>query len=210
MSKLSWSHCKLGIALAALLVRPGAIVHADSLWTDQARGVISDQKASAIGDIVTILVQENNSASKDQSTKTARKSNVDASISTFLYGGGVNKLLTKGGQLPALKFGGSSDFDGGGTINNSETITARIAVRVIDVLPNGTMIVEGTRKTSFSGETQDAILRGVIRVADIQSNNSVYSYNVADATIKYVSNGAVSSVQKKRWITKVWDKVAPF
>ncbi len=89
-------------------------------------------------------------------------------------------------------------------------ITARIAVRIIDVLPNNTLVIEGTRKVSFSGETQDAVLRGLVRVDDVMANNTIYSYNIAEATIKYVSSGTISDNQKKGWFTKVWEKVTPF
>ena len=200
--------------LCALLVFGAAVqplsLSAQSLWSADSRSLFADKRGTKVGDILTIVIQENNSATKDQSTKTARKSSVDASISSFLYGPEAMKFLTKGGKYPSMNFGASSDFNGGGQIANSEKITARIAVRIIDVLPNRNLIVEGSRKTAFSGETQDAILRGVVREDDVQANNTVFSYNLADATIKYVSSGAVSNVQKKGWFTSIWDKVAPF
>jgi flagellar L-ring protein precursor FlgH len=127
-----------------------------------------------------------------------------------LYSPAASGLLTKNGQMPAMKMSGKNDFSGGGQINNSEKITARFAVKVVDVLPNGNLVVEGTRQTSFAGETQDAVLRGVVRSEDVQSNNNVYSFNVADATIRYASHGSVTDAQRKGWFTKVWDKLSPF
>jgi flagellar L-ring protein precursor FlgH len=189
----------------------GWAAQAQSLWKETASvSMVSDRRAHAVGDILTILVQESNTASKDNSTKTGKSSGLDASISSFLFSPSASGLLTKGGQLPAIKLSGKHDFDGGGKINNSEKITARIAVRVADVLPNGNMVIEGTRQTAFAGEIQDAVLRGVVRGEDILANNTVYSYNVADATIKYVSEGTVSNSQKKGWFTRVWEKVTPF
>lgn len=196
------------VVLLGLFPMPG---QADSLWTEGvSRSMFADKRAHAVGDLITILVQESNVASKENSTKTAKKSGIDASVSSFLYSPTASSLLTKNSKLPALKFDAKSDFDGGGQINNSEKITARIAVRVIDVLPNGQMVVEGRRQTSFAGETQDAVLRGNVRPEDIMPNNTVYSYNVADATIKYVSKGSVSDTQKKGWFTRIWDKITPF
>ena len=118
--------------------------------------------------------------------------------------------MTKKGQLPALKTAAAQSFDGGGQIANSEKITARIAVRIIDTLPNGNLVIEGTRKVSFSGETQDAVLRGVVRTEDVMANNTIYSYNIAEATIKYVSSGTITDNQRKGWFTKIWEKVTPF
>jgi flagellar L-ring protein precursor FlgH len=184
---------------------------ADSLWKeDVARPIVADKRAVSIGDILTIVVQETTTTAKDQNTKTSKSSGVDASISSFLYPPSASGLLTKNGKLPAMKFDAKSDFNGGGAINNSEKIVARIAVRVIDVLPNRNLIIEGTKETAFSGEQQTAILRGTVRPEDIAANNTVFSYNIADATIKFVSKGAITDTQNKGWFTKIWDKLTPF
>src|SRR3954454_8734210 len=120
--------------------------NADSLWNDHAsRSLVGDKRAVAVGDILNIVVQENNSASKDNKTKTSKQTAVDASISSFLYSPAASSLLTKKGQLPALKFDAKNSFDGGGSINNSEKILARISVQVVDVLPNRNLVVEGKR-----------------------------------------------------------------
>ncbi len=198
------------LSLFALSFQPSNL-HADSLWREgRARSMVGDKRAAAVGDILNIVVQENSSAGKNNQTKTAKKSSIDASIDTFLYSPGASKFLTKGGQLPAMKLNGNQSFDGGGTINNSETIVARVAVQVIDVLPNQNLIIEGRRRTSFAGETQDVILRGVVRPSDITANNTVFSYNVADATIKFLSKGNLTDSQRKGWFTRIWEKFSPF
>lgn len=196
------------LILSALVNVPA---FADSLWKDDvARPIVADKRAVSVGDILTIVVQENTTTAKDQNTKTSKSTGVDASISSFLYAPAASGLLTKKGQLPAMKFDAKSDFNGGGAINNSEKIVARLAVRVIDVLPNRNLIIEGSRETAFSGEQQTAILRGTVRPEDIAANNTVFSYNIADATIKFVSKGAISDTQRKGWFTRVWDKLTPF
>jgi len=187
------------------------LLSADSLWREEgSRTMFADSRAVRLGDILTIVVQENTSTSKDNNTQTSKKTALDASIATFLYSPAASGLLTKGGQMPAIKYNSKNDFDGGGKINNSEKIVARIAVTVIDRLPNRNLLVQGTRRTAFSGETQDVVLRGVVRSEDIAANNTVFSYNVADATISFVSKGAVTSAQRKGWFTRIWDKVSPF
>ena len=197
--------------LAFLILNSPTPLPAQSLWkTDSSKAIIADKRAGAVGDLLTILVQENNTASKDNSTSTAKKSSIDASIAKFLYSPAGSSLLTKNGQFPALNLTSSQDFDGGGKISNSEKITAKITVRVMDVLPNGNLVLEGRRSTSFAGETQEAVLRGVVRVEDIAPNNTLYSYNIADATIKYVSTGTITDNQRKGWFTRVWEKVTPF
>ena len=194
----------------SFLIFPTMLV-ADSLWRDDAsKPMYADKRAVGIGDILTIIVQESTTTSKDNNTKTSKQSGMDASISSFLYSPAASGLLTKGGQMPALKYSSKNDFTGGGAINNSEKLLGRIAVRVVDVLPNRNLVIEGSRETAFSGEQQTIVLRGVVRPEDVAANNTLYSYNVADATIRFVSKGALSDSQKKGWFNKIFDKLSPF
>jgi flagellar L-ring protein FlgH len=185
---------------------------AESLWKEDAAPIsmFADKKAHRVGDIVTVVIMENNGTSRNNNTSTSRTSGIDSSISSFLYPASVSGLLTKGGQLPAMSISGKNTFNGGGQIANQETINAQIAVKGIDVLPNGNLVVEGRRQTAFSGEKQEAVLRGTVRVDDVSATNTVYSYNIADASIQYISHGALTDSQNKGWFTKVWDKVSPF
>src|SRR5579871_6913192 len=114
-----------------LLLAHACNVAADSLWKDSSAhpiSMFSDKKAHAIGDTLTVIIQENNGATRNNSTSTAKKVSQDASISSFLYGPGASGLLMKGGQYPALKYGNANTFDGSVTIANSETINAQLAV----------------------------------------------------------------------------------
>lgn len=207
MKKPSLLLCKITLAL----VVAAPLTPAQSIWHEgMATSMFADKRAMNVGDILSILVQESNTANRQNNTKTSKSSSIDASLQAFLYSPAASGLLTKKGQLPALKTTAAQNFDGGGQINNSEKITARIAVRIIDVLPNKTLVIEGTRKVSFSGETQDAVLRGVVRSEDVMANNTIYSYNIAEATIKYVSSGTITDNQRKGWFTRVWEKVTPF
>jgi flagellar L-ring protein FlgH len=184
---------------------------AQSLWTDDAaRSMFSDNRAHAVGDILTIMVQENTASTIQNNTRTSKSASVDAAINSFLYSPGASGLLTHNGKLPALNLGAKQSFDGGGQINNAERITTRIAVRVVDTLPNGNLIIEGRRQTKISGETTDAILRGVVRSEDITAHNTIFSYHIADASIHYLSKGTVSDSQRKGWFLRIWDKITPF
>ena len=206
-----WQWFSKTLLMAGMLGAFGGEAAAQSLWKkESSRSMVADKRATSVGDILTILVQENNTASKDQNTTTSKKTGIDAAIQTFLYSPDASKLLTHNGKMPALQLNASQDFQGGGKISNAERVTARIAVRVIDVLPNNTLVIEGTKQIAFSGETQDAVLRGVVRSEDVAANNTVFSYNVADATIKYISKGTVTDNQRKGWFTKIWEKVTPF
>lgn len=211
MIKLSSSLYNLVALLFLLASLPMANVSAGSLWQDgNSRSMFADKKAHAVGDILTIIIQENNGATRQNNTTTSKKASADASIANFFYSPGASGLLTKNGTLPALKYNSDTEFAGGGQINNQETITAQMAVRVVDVLPNGNLVIEGRLHTAFSGEKQDAIVRGVARPDDIASNNTLFSFNIADATIQFISKGTITDNQRKGWFTKVWDKLSPF
>ena len=127
-----------------------------------------------------------------------------------MYSPAASTLLTQKGQLPSMKFDSSHSFDGGGTINNNEQIVANVPVRVVDVLPNRNLVVEGTRHTSFANEQQDIVLRGVVRPEDISPTNTVYSCSVADATVKIINKGTVTESQRKGWFMQLWEKLTPF
>jgi flagellar L-ring protein precursor FlgH len=196
-------------ALALALLAPA--LRAQSLWKDdRSRSMFADKRALAVGDILTVLVQENTTTAKDNKTSTARESGMDAGLSAFFYSPNASPLLTRRGQLPTLKWNSKNQFTGGGSVANSEQITARVAVQVIEVLPNGNLIIEGRRETVIGRENQTMILRGIVRPDDVLANNTVYSYNIADAKIEIVGKGTLTDAQRKGWFSRIWDKVNPF
>jgi flagellar L-ring protein FlgH len=193
------------VMLAAVILPRAALPQ--SLWhDDSSKSMFADKRATSVGDIITIVVSESSSATKDNKTKTEKKSGLTAAISQFIYPG----YLEHNGSMPAMGYNSDMTHDGSGNINNSETVVAKIAVRIVDVLPNRNFIVEGKRETAFSGEHQTIVLRGVVRSDDVSSENTVFSFNVADATIQIIGKGAVSDIQNKGWFTRIWDKLNPF
>ena len=197
--------------VAALALIAPANTFAQSLWHDEvSRPMFADKRATGVGDIITIVVSETSSASKNNETKTEKNSSLSAAIASFLYSPSASGLLTKKGKLPAIQYNSDIKHDGAGSINNTETVVAKIAVRIVDVLPNRNLVVEGRRETAFSGEKQQIVLRGTVRQDDVALDNTVFSYNVADATIQIIGKGTVSDTQRKGWFTRIWDKLTPF
>jgi flagellar L-ring protein FlgH len=199
--------------LAAVLCLAPAALQADSLWTAPGapeRSMFSDKKASRAGDIVTVVVSETAATSSSQSKKSNKESSIDAGISQFLFPPAVSALGTHKGALPATKLSGASDFNAGGQVANSQSLTARAAVLVTDVMPNGNLVIEGVRVVSFSGETQYVVLHGLVRPDDVTSANTVASSNIADVRIEFISEGSLTDAQKKGWLTKLYDKLRPY
>jgi flagellar L-ring protein precursor FlgH len=195
------------IALFALPLCFQTAARAQSLWHDDvSRPMFADKRATGVGDILTIIVQETSSANKNNETKTEKNSSWTAAITSFLFPGwGAVK-----GSMPAVSYNSDLKHDGSGAINNSETIVAQVAVKVMDVLPNHNLVIEGKRETSFAGERQTIVLHGVVRAEDVTAANTVLSYNVADATIQITGKGSVTDATKKGWFTRILDKVNPF
>lgn len=199
------------LALAVVFCAAGVLnLAADSLVNPTTKSLFADKKGVAIGDIINIVVQESTSSSKDNSTKTSKKSDLDAKLEALFYSPAASGMLTKNGQLPALKFGSTSSFDGGGSINNTEKITARVAVQVMDVLPNDVLLIEGRKQTKINGESSDVVLRGMVRAQDVTAANTVFSFQVANAEIQIADKGLLRDNQRPGWFKRVWDKITPF
>jgi flagellar L-ring protein precursor FlgH len=187
--------------LAALSAR------ADSLWplAGAQRSMYADKKAGTTGDILTIVVAESAVATNSQTKTTDRSASVEDALSKFIYTG----LGSHKGEMPGISLSGKTSYSGGGAVNNAQSLTARAAVLVSDVLPNGNLVIEGVRIVTFSGETQYVVLHGVVRAYDIASDNTILSTNIADARVEFYSEGQLSDAQKRGWLTKVYEKLRP-
>jgi flagellar L-ring protein precursor FlgH len=214
MKNLSGSAIKPSLLLAGLMLAGTA--GADSLWKPGvSRNQVTDKTASAVGDLVTVVVFEKNEISKSSKSETKKESADDAKIESFLFGTAAgttsgSQALKHKGAYPAMKFSLSNSFKGEGSVANSDNISATFTVRVIDVLPNGNMIIEGMRRTAYVGETQDVILRGTVRGLDISGQNKVNSNQIADLSLRYLNSGEITDGQRKGWFKRFWDSVSPF
>jgi len=197
--------------LGFLLLAAGA--RGDSLWTNSPQGernLTADRKAARTGDILTIVVLESATANTTQQRTDSRTSTLQDAVGQFLFSAAASKLGTHNGELPAINLSGKSSFSGGGTVDNSQSLSARAAVLVSDVLPNGNLVIEGARMVKFSGETQYVVLHGIIRPDDIATDNTILSTNIADARVEFYSEGSLSDMQKRGWLSKLYEKLRPF
>ena len=198
-----------------LILLPVALTSlaASSLWNapgSSGQGLVADVKAGRVGDILTIVIAESAAQTSTQSKSTNTKGSVDASVSQFIFPPSASQFGTHNGALPATRFGGGSTYAGGGQVSNAQSLNARAAVIVTDVLPNGNLIIAGARRVTFSGETQHVILRGIVRAADVSSANTILSSNIADAHLEFISEGDLSDAQKRGWMTRIYEFLRPF
>ena len=193
------------------LKRPTPSYTNGSIWQASSVGLTEDGKARRVGDIVTIVITETASASKEAKTATGRSSEISAGIPNFM-GLEQSKLITSNfADLSKLmNASASSSFDGSGSTSRKETLTATITAKVIEVLPNTNLRIEGRRNVKVNSEDQIVTVQGVIRQRDITSENTINSIYVADAQISYAGEGVISDRQKPGWLMNVVDKLWPF
>lgn len=208
-----------------------ANLFATSLWNNsRGASLFTDSKARNIGDIVTIVISETASFNKQGQTDTDKESKVLSSVTSFLFpkaeiltedntgatGIQTNKGYTgsRGGMhngvLPHLEWKATKEFGGGGSIKNQDTFTAKVTARIIDVLPNGYMLLEGTKTLNISNESQTIIVTGKVRPVDISPENTILSERIADFEVFYQGSGPINDNQKRGILTKLWDKVGIF
>jgi len=104
----------------------------------------------------------------------------------------------------------SKNFNGAGSTNNSDTLTASVTSVVTKVYPNGNMFIVGKRKLTINHEPQEITFSGVIRPIDIASDNSIPSAKVAQAKISYGGSGALATVAHEGWLSQTLDQIWPF
>lgn len=213
-SDAGWPACRHPAAVLALALGCAVSAFASgSLWpTDggPARSMFADRKAARKGDILTVIVAESAAATNSQSKKTTRDSSIEDAVQQFLFSAAASSFGTRRGELPSSKFAGKAANAGGGEVANTQSLTSRAAVLVVDVLPNGNLVIEGVRVVTFSGETQYVVLHGLVRADDVSSANSVFSTNIADARIEFLAEGNLTEAQKRGWLTKLYDQLRPF
>jgi flagellar L-ring protein precursor FlgH len=185
-----------------------------SVSTAGQSNIYSDPLAHSVGDLVTIVVDLQNSIEKDQNTTTAKTTAVDAVINALLY---PNDGTSKGynfynyhGVSPTTQWNSAQSFNGGGTVKNSEVTSTTIQARVVGVLPNGVLQIEARRLSKAGDEDTAMIMTGLVRPEDLSSSNSISSSEVAELQIVQKGKGTLTANQRKGWLTKLYETIEPF
>ncbi|MFT5087313.1 MAG: flagellar L-ring protein precursor FlgH [Candidatus Latescibacterota bacterium] len=158
-----------------------------ALASAQVRSLYSDPKANRIGDALTVLIQENATASNQMATATG-KSNATSISSTIPGAGNVLGFI----PLHSLDSEFGNDFSGQASTSRSARLTARVTVTVTGIKPNGDLIIEGVRTLKINGETEAIYLNGSVSPAMVSRDNTVPSTSVADLQIEYTGKGTMT------------------
>ena len=177
--------------------------------------LFADSRARRVGDIVVVKLVENTKAQNKAETTADKTTNnnyqVNAMFGQSQYGFlplvPIGPLASVG--KPALSTGSSSDLNATGETKRENYVTSSLAARVLRVLPGGLLQIEGAREIRVNEETEFMVVRGMIRARDIAADNSIYSTQLADASIEYYGEGVLADKQKPGWFTRLMDNIWP-
>lgn len=181
------------IMVVGLVLAGQPLASAASLWSDQG-SLFSDRKARSVGDSLTIIISESTSASR-----SGTASNSKSGSSTVNAGTG---LLT---FIDNASASSNDSFKSDGKISNTNAVTGKITVQVMAIKPNGNMVVSGTQTIKQNNEEQKITVSGEVRPEDVTSDNTVMSYNVANAQLKIDGKGPINSKQKQGILTQIFN-----
>jgi len=145
------------------------------------------------------------------STNTSRDTNTSAAITALL--GIDNSILASNPNMGGeISIGGTSanSLKGAGDTTRSSKLSASISARVLKVLDNGNLLIEGRRQLTVNAEDQYLVITGIVRPEDITAINTVASQYIADARILYTGDGVINDKMRPGWLTRVVDWVWPF
>ena len=159
-------------------------------------------RAARVGDPVTILLVESTTAAKSVTSKSSK-------------GGGASITPPTAGLLSflnpnALNASSTSSFNGGGNAAQTSSLASTLSVTIAEVRANGTALVKGEKKMLVSQGDEWIRFSGIIRLADIDQENTIPSTRVADAQIEYTGKGALQQSSKQGWLGRFFNMISPF
>lgn len=188
MQKNILSHCVLCVLALLTALWACCLTRAESLYKENTfHALISDNKARRVGDILTVQVFENSSATSQADTDTRRKNGLSVDLGQY-DGNHTRNSLALGGN-----------FEGGGKTQRSNRLLATLTVSIKEVLDNGDFLVSGEQQLTINQEQQKVMLEGRVRPVDISDSNVVLSTRLADAKITYMGDGDISDRNKRSW-----------
>jgi flagellar L-ring protein precursor FlgH len=199
--------------VALPMPRPTPVAfQANSLWRPGARAFFKDQRASVIGDILTVNIAIDDEAQIANETQRIRESEEDSDLTNILgYEGSLGQILPEAVNPASLvSLGSESNARGRGTTNRSESVNLVVAAIVTQVLPNGNLVITGRQEVRVNFEMRILTITGVVRPEDITATNTIRHTQIAEARISYGGRGQLTDVQQPRYGQQLFDIVFPF
>lgn len=180
-----------------------------SLWSTTPSGLLGDRRAKNLGDILTVTIEIDDKAEMKNSSKRSRDGSESAEVGGFF---GVGNVLPPGLMKlnPNVEMGAQSDYSGDGSVKRNEKLRLRIAATVVQVLPNGQLVIQGDQEVRVNFELRDLQIVGIVRPEDISRYNEIPYDRIAGARISYGGRGQISNVQQPRYGQQIVDQVMPY
>jgi flagellar L-ring protein precursor FlgH len=168
-------------------------------------------------DLITIVIHEESAFTSSESSELKREADIDAQLNAWARLN-LDRLTlaagktggSGGGAIPEVKMTGTRDFTGDGKVDRSDTLTARITGEVVDVKPNGTLVIQARKQIRTDEEEQQFVLSGTCRAEDVASDNTVLSTQIFDLQLQKNHKGTVREATRRTWLQKLLDVVSPF
>lgn len=181
--------------LAALLASPTAAQRRPGTIYDPSVGPINpiaNKTARRPGDVLTVIIQETQDVQNTETSAITRDTDLALQLNNFDIKPNAFNVL------PGLDGGSSDSFTGAANVTKAGSLSAIITVLVVDVLPNGNMVISGRREIRVDGETKLIEFTGIVRRFDVRADNTVMSQRVADARVVYHGTGPLSNATERR------------
>lgn len=184
----------------------------NSLWRSGSRSFFNDQRASRIGDILTVEIEIDDSAELSNSSNRQREGSTSVGVSNFfgleqVAGEIFNSAFDPSNMISA---DAESEHRGTGAINREEKIELTVAAVIVDRLANGNLVIAGRQEVRINGELRELTVSGIIRPEDVTSDNTIIHTQIAEARISYGGRGTISTVQRPNWGQRIGDAIAPW
>jgi flagellar L-ring protein FlgH len=179
-----------------------------SIWVDSGKLVrlSTDNKAVHLHDVVSIVVVETLAASTDGAVKNSRTSSANSQVSN-LFG----KLSTSNNLQNLLNANAASALNAQGQSTSSSSLTTALGGEVVDLLPNGMMVVQAVRQVAFNQQTQIIKMRGLVRPQDVNSQNQVLSTAMTDLELEVVGKGIINdSTYRQNPLVRLLERILVF
>ena len=163
-----------------------------------------------VHDLVQIIVRETSTARSSQDLETTKESTYDGKLKDFPIYNWSDFLVDNNGQLPAMGLEFTKEFTGEGDYERKDDLTARVTAEVIEVLPNGNLVLEARTYIKTDKEEQSMKVTGICRPEDITTLNTLNSNQIHDLTIEKVHKGELKDVGKKGLFTKALETIFAF
>lgn len=180
-----------------------------SLFTDGAANgnLLIDFKARRVGDLVFVDVVESSEATVESGAKRDRDSGTVGGVVTAAGALPVPGAAVAGAVIGAL---GKRKYDGKGSTQRASDVRARITARVVEVLPNGDLRIEALKLVRINKETEQVAVTGIVRPNDLNSDNSIATYEIGDLRVEFNGKGVASKDNAPGWLFRLFDKISPF